>query len=161
MSVSFRCMTPFTSGSSVCSCESLRPWPVPAVPWVSFCQRAKPLLLEALRCGLHLILGKVWEPASAAGPQPCSGHSGSVWVAWLVVVLWSRTEIRWAEPVTSVMDLPSKSEPEDELTVGNSNTSSSSGRHKEDFWLFTNAYLLLCTLMLNASYIIILYLSSA
>ncbi len=34
--------------------------------------------------------------------------------------------MRWADPVTRVMDFPSRSEPDDDDTAGNVNTSSSS-----------------------------------
>ncbi|TNN58336.1 hypothetical protein EYF80_031458 [Liparis tanakae] len=66
----------------------------------------------------------VWEPPSAA-PQLCSGHRGSVWLAWLAVVLCRRTEILWAEPVVTGMDRVSTAGSA-EGTAGNSNTSSSS-----------------------------------
>lgn len=87
-----------------------------------FSQRAKPLFLDVFLWVLYFILGKVWEPPSVA-PQLCSGHRGSVWVAWLVVALCRRTEILWAEPVIRVMDWVSRAGPAD-VTAGNSNTSS-------------------------------------
>lgn len=117
--------SPFCCDSSLCSCEFLL-FLVPAELCVSFSQRAKPLLFDALRCGLYLILGKVCDPLSATAAQPFSGQRGSVCVAWLVVALWSRTEMRWAEPVIRVMDFPSRSELDDGDTAGNVNTSSSS-----------------------------------
>lgn len=93
-----------------------------------FSQQAKPLFLDIFLWVLYFILGKVWAPLSAAS-QACSGHSGSVWVAWLMVALCRRTEILWAEPVIRVMDWVSRAGTAG-VTAGNSNTSSSSGKKK-------------------------------
>lgn len=93
-------------------------------PSFRFSQRAKPLFLDVFLWVLYFILGKVWEPPSVA-PQVCSGHSGSVCVAWVVVALCRRTEILWAEPVIRVMVWVSRAGPAD-VTAGNSKTSSSS-----------------------------------
>lgn len=127
-SVLSRCwyISPFCCDTSLCSCDSRRVRFVPVEICASFSQRANPLLLDALRCGLYLIFGKVCDPLSAMAAQAFSGHMGSVCVAWLVVALCSRTEIRWAEPVISVMDFPSRSELDDGDRAGNVNTSSSS-----------------------------------
>lgn len=73
-------VSPFCCDTSLCSCDSRRVRFVPEI-CVSFSQRAKPLLLDGLRCGLYLILGKVCDPPSATAAQPFSGHSGSVCVA--------------------------------------------------------------------------------
>lgn len=93
-----------------------------------FSQQAKPLFLDIFLWVLYFILGKVWAPLSAAS-QACSGHSGSVCVAWLMVALCRRTEILWAEPVIRVMDWVSRAGTAG-VTAGNSNTSSSSGKKK-------------------------------
>lgn len=98
----------------------------------SFSHFANPLFFPALPWNLDFILGKVWDPESL---QPCSCHSGSVCVAWLVVARCSRTEIFREEPVTRVIALLSRSWCS-AATLGNSNTSSWTERKKSGIIYF-------------------------